>query len=95
MWFGAKSMFDKAGFKEVARRKPQRPFIVRLLEAGPVEHGFGPEPHVVVLGASRFVHGVGLDQRGALFLGVGDCPLEERLCNALSTVHGRHHKADD
>jgi GNAT superfamily N-acetyltransferase len=29
MWFGAKSMFDKAGFVEVARRKPLRP-IVRL-----------------------------------------------------------------
>jgi len=29
MWFGAKSMYDKAGFEEVARRKPQRP-IVRL-----------------------------------------------------------------
>ena len=29
MWFGAKSMFDAAGFAEVARRKPQRP-IVRL-----------------------------------------------------------------
>ena len=29
MWFGAKSMYDKAGFHEVARRKPQRP-IVRL-----------------------------------------------------------------
>ena len=29
MWFGAKSMFDKAGFEEVARRKPQRP-IVRI-----------------------------------------------------------------
>ena len=29
MWFGAKSMYDSAGFKEVARRKPQRP-IVRL-----------------------------------------------------------------
>jgi ribosomal protein S18 acetylase RimI-like enzyme len=29
MWFGAKSMYDKAGFKEVARRKPQRP-VVRL-----------------------------------------------------------------
>lgn len=28
-WFGAKSMYDSAGFKEVARRKPQRP-IVRL-----------------------------------------------------------------
>jgi ribosomal protein S18 acetylase RimI-like enzyme len=29
MWFGAKSMYDSAGFKEVARRKPQRP-VVRL-----------------------------------------------------------------
>jgi ribosomal protein S18 acetylase RimI-like enzyme len=29
MWFGTKSMFDAAGFEEVARRKPQRP-IVRL-----------------------------------------------------------------
>jgi len=29
MWFGAKGMFDKAGFEEVARRKPQRP-VVRL-----------------------------------------------------------------
>ena len=29
MWFGAKSMYDKAGFSEVARRKPQRP-VVRL-----------------------------------------------------------------
>jgi ribosomal protein S18 acetylase RimI-like enzyme len=29
MWFGAKSMYDSAGFKEVARHKPFRP-IVRL-----------------------------------------------------------------
>jgi ribosomal protein S18 acetylase RimI-like enzyme len=29
LWFGTKSMFDAAGFEEVARRKPQRP-IVRL-----------------------------------------------------------------
>ena len=29
MWFGAKSMFDAAGFEEVARRKPNRP-VVRL-----------------------------------------------------------------
>jgi ribosomal protein S18 acetylase RimI-like enzyme len=29
MWFGAKSMYDKAGFFEVARRKAQRP-VVRL-----------------------------------------------------------------
>jgi hypothetical protein len=32
MWFGAKSMYDHAGFKEVARRKPRRP-IVRLKPA--------------------------------------------------------------
>lgn len=29
MWFGSKSMFDAAGFDEVARRRPRRP-IVRL-----------------------------------------------------------------
>jgi len=29
MWFGAKSMYDRAGFKEVARRKPQRPIVRR------------------------------------------------------------------
>lgn len=29
MWFGAKSMYDKAGFYEVARRRPQRP-VVRI-----------------------------------------------------------------
>jgi len=29
MWFGSKSMFDAAGFEEVARRKPTRP-IVRI-----------------------------------------------------------------
>lgn len=29
MWFGAKSMYDHAGFKEVARRKPDRP-VMRL-----------------------------------------------------------------
>jgi len=31
MWFGAKSMFDSAGFKEVARRKPARPIVRRSL----------------------------------------------------------------
>ncbi len=30
MWFGAKSMFDDAGFVEVARRKPRRP-VMRLV----------------------------------------------------------------
>src|SRR5262245_53376823 len=29
MWFGAKSMYDRAGFEQVARRKPARP-VVRL-----------------------------------------------------------------
>lgn len=29
MWFGAKSMYDAAGFEEVARRKPERP-VVRI-----------------------------------------------------------------
>ncbi|SFU74577.1 Acetyltransferase (GNAT) family protein [Polaromonas sp. YR568] len=32
MWFGAKSMYDDAGFAEVARRKPQRP-VVRIKPA--------------------------------------------------------------
>lgn len=32
MWFGTKSMYDDAGFEEVARRKPQRP-VVRLKPA--------------------------------------------------------------
>lgn len=29
MWFGTKSMFDRAGFKEVVRRKPRRPIMRR------------------------------------------------------------------
>ena len=35
MWFGAKSMFDRAGFFEVARRKPARPVVRRKLRASP------------------------------------------------------------
>ena len=31
MWFGAKSMFDRARFVEVARRKPMRPVVRRKL----------------------------------------------------------------
>ena len=27
LWFGAKSMYDRAGFEEVARRKPARPMV--------------------------------------------------------------------
>lgn len=29
MWFGSKSMYDRAGFEEVARRKPTRPVVRR------------------------------------------------------------------
>lgn len=32
MWFGAKSMYDRAGFVEVARRRPLRP-VMRLVPA--------------------------------------------------------------
>ena len=31
MWFGAKSMYDDAGFVEVARRKPARPVVRKAL----------------------------------------------------------------
>jgi ribosomal protein S18 acetylase RimI-like enzyme len=31
MWFGAKSMYDAAGFEEVARRKPDRPIVRKRL----------------------------------------------------------------
>jgi GNAT superfamily N-acetyltransferase len=31
MWFGAKRIFDRAGFKEVARRKPTRPVMRKAL----------------------------------------------------------------
>jgi ribosomal protein S18 acetylase RimI-like enzyme len=35
MWFGAKSMYDHAGLKEVARRKPHRPVVpLRLASIG-------------------------------------------------------------
>jgi GNAT superfamily N-acetyltransferase len=33
MWFGAKPMFDRAGFVEVARRKPTRPVVRKALRA--------------------------------------------------------------
>ena len=35
MWFGAKSMYDDAGFVEVARRKPTRPVVRKKLRARP------------------------------------------------------------
>jgi GNAT superfamily N-acetyltransferase len=31
MWFGALSLYDEAGFAEVARRKPTRPVVRRRL----------------------------------------------------------------
>lgn len=31
MWFGAKSMYDAAGFEEVVRRKPHRPIVRKRL----------------------------------------------------------------
>jgi hypothetical protein len=66
-----------------------------FLEAGPGVHGLCPEPHVFVVGTSRFVDRVSLNQRGALFLGVGNGSLEERLCHTLAAVLGRYNKADD
>lgn len=33
MWFGAKAMYDRAGYKEVARRKPMRPIVRKTLRA--------------------------------------------------------------
>jgi ribosomal protein S18 acetylase RimI-like enzyme len=34
MFFGAKSMFDRAGFRKVARRKPARPVVRKALRPG-------------------------------------------------------------
>jgi hypothetical protein len=31
MWFGAKTMYDRAGFVEVARRKATRPVVRKTL----------------------------------------------------------------
>ena len=33
MWFGAKAMYDRAGYKEVARRKATRPIVRKALRA--------------------------------------------------------------
>ena len=33
MWFGSKAMYDRAGFTEVARRKPTRPVVRKRLGA--------------------------------------------------------------
>jgi hypothetical protein len=34
MFFGAKSMYDRAGFREVARRRPTRPVVRKALGPG-------------------------------------------------------------
>ena len=34
MFFGAKSMYDRAGFREVARRRPTRPVVRRAVRPG-------------------------------------------------------------
>jgi ribosomal protein S18 acetylase RimI-like enzyme len=39
MWFGAKRMFDRAGFSVVARRKPTRPVMRRELNPTPQRRG--------------------------------------------------------
>jgi GNAT superfamily N-acetyltransferase len=42
LWFGAKSLYDRAGFKEVARRKPERPVMrrkVRPVPPRPIRRG--------------------------------------------------------
>ncbi len=48
MLFGAKCMYDKAGFTEVARRKPQRPIVrlrpVRLANVEDARSLMAPDP---------------------------------------------------
>jgi hypothetical protein len=34
MFFGAKSMYDRAGFREVARRRATRPVVRKALRPG-------------------------------------------------------------
>lgn len=35
MWFGSMSLYDRAGFKEVARRKPMRPVVRHRIRQAP------------------------------------------------------------
>jgi GNAT superfamily N-acetyltransferase len=42
-WFGSKSLFDRAGFEEVARRRPDRPFV-RLELAPPARKPAARKP---------------------------------------------------
>lgn len=45
LWFGVKSMYDNAGFEEVARRKPQRPVMrLELSAASPARCSAGSAP---------------------------------------------------
>jgi GNAT superfamily N-acetyltransferase len=39
MFFGAKSMYDRAGFREVARRRPTRPVVRKRLRPGTAPPG--------------------------------------------------------
>lgn len=39
MWFGARRMYDRAGFTEVARRKPTRPVMRRTLRPRKLRRG--------------------------------------------------------
>jgi len=39
MFFGAKSMYDRAGFWEVARRRPTRPVVRKALRPRKLSHG--------------------------------------------------------
>ena len=47
LWFGAKSMYDAAGFVEVARRKPERPVVRLHLDQAeaPVDRAPVPRDH--------------------------------------------------
>jgi GNAT superfamily N-acetyltransferase len=39
MFFGTKSMYDRAGFREVARRRPTRPVVRKALRPGSPRDG--------------------------------------------------------
>ncbi len=66
MFFGAKSMYDRAGFREVARRRPTRPVLRKVLRPGrsatePRARGAGPRllsgRTAIALGTAPFVSG--------------------------------------
>ena len=66
-----------------------------FLETSTVEHGLGPEPHVVIFRTGRLVDRIGLNQRSALFLGVRNGSREEGLCHTLAPILGGYNEADD